>query len=468
MQKDIRRTWDAEILPSLVEFVAIPALSPMFDAGWAASGQLDRAAEHLRDWLSAREIPGAAVEIIRLPGLTPLVLMDVPASAGVPAEAGTVLLYGHLDKQPPFGEWSDGLGPWTPVLRDNRLYGRGAVDDGYSGYAATAAIEAVLAAGGRHARCVVLLEATEESGSPDLPVYLEHLRSRLGEVSLVICLDSGGFDYDRLWLTSSLRGLVSAEVTARVLPAGLHSGMASGAVPSSFRVLRALLDRLEDSATGRVLLPEMSVDIPANRIAEARSSVQAAPGMVFDSFDLPDGVRLVDSDEVELLLNATWRATLSVIGAAGFPAPSDAGNVLRPYSTLKLSFRLPPTADSRAALAALRTALTADVPYGARIEIGGVESAGGWNAPAMAPWLSSTLDSLSKEVFGNPWRTAGVGGSIPFMGLLAETYPDAQFVVTGAAGKDSNAHVPDEWLNIDQAVRVTQSVAMILDAHARQ
>jgi acetylornithine deacetylase/succinyl-diaminopimelate desuccinylase-like protein len=406
------------------------------------------------------------VEIVRLPGLTPVVLMDVPASEGVPADAGTVVLYGHLDKQPPFGEWSAGLGPWTPVVKDNRLFGRGAVDDGYSGYAATSAIEAVRAAGGAHARCVLVLETSEESGSPDLPAYLEHLRARLGEVSLVVCLDSGGWDYDRLWLSTSLRGLVSVDATVRVLPSGLHSGMASGVVPSSFRVFRTLLDRLEDSATGRVLLPEMHVEIPADRIAEAKGAVEAAPGVATGAYRLVDGMHLVSADEVELLLNNAWRPTLSVIGAAGFPDPADAGNVLRPYTTFKLSFRLPPTADAQASMDALDKALTTDVPYGAQVELRHPEASPGWNAPPLAPWLRSTLDTLSREVFGNPWGTVGIGGSIPFMAMLAETYPLAQFVVTGAGGRDSNAHVPDEWLNLDQAARVSQSVALILDAHA--
>jgi acetylornithine deacetylase/succinyl-diaminopimelate desuccinylase-like protein len=472
MQSTIRRTWRADVLPSLLDYVTIPALSPAFDAAWATTGHLDAAAEHLRAWLAGRAVPGAVVEIVRLPGLTPVVLMDVPASTGAgrdePVDAGTVLLYGHLDKQPPFGEWSAGLGPWTPVLKDHKLFGRGAADDGYSGYAAASAIEGLLAGGGRHARCVLLLETSEESGSSDLAAYLEHLRGRLGEVSLVVCLDSGGGDYERLWLATSLRGLVSAELTVRVLHAGQHSGMASGVVPSSFRIMRALLDRLEDSASGRVLLPEMNVEIPADRVEEVRRAVLASPGTVASAFPLLPGLRLVSDDEVELVLNNAWRPALSVTGADGFPAPADAGNVLRPYSTLKLSFRLPPTADSRAAFEALTKVVTTEVPYGAEVELARPEMADGWNAPPFAPWLRSALDELSESVFGNPWRTVGIGGSIPFMGLLAETYPQAQFVVTGALGTDSNAHVPDEWLDLDQAMRVSQAVAMILDAHASQ
>ncbi|GLZ37489.1 M20/M25/M40 family metallo-hydrolase [Actinokineospora sp. NBRC 105648] len=462
-QQTVRRLWEAEILPSLSDFIAIPALSPHFDADWAANGQLDAAVEHLRGWLSARDIPDARVDVVRLPGRTPVLLLDVPATG---ADKGTVLLYGHLDKQPPVGGWADGLGPWSPVLRDGKLYGRGSADDGYAGYAAAAAIEAVRAGGGAHSRCVVLLETGEESGSPDLPFYLDHLREQLGEVSLVICLDSGGNDYERLWLTTSLRGLVSMDITVRVLRSGQHSGLASGVVPSSFRVLRRLLDRIEDAETGEIVVKELHVDIPDDRIAEAATSVAAAPGTFRGAFPLAGDTRPVDQDELELVLNNSWRPTLSVIGASGFPEPVDAGNVLRPFTTLTLSFRLPPTADSAAAFAAVRDALTADVPYGATVELDRVENADGWNAPALAPWLRTALDEVSEIVFDNPWGTVGLGGSIPFMGLLAERYPDAQFVITGALGSDSNAHVPNEWLHVKQAERVTEAVAHLLDAHA--
>ncbi|MQA10000.1 MAG: M20/M25/M40 family metallo-hydrolase [Pseudonocardiaceae bacterium] len=462
VRDSIRESWAASVLPSLSELVEIPAVSQNFEPGWAERGQLHAAVHHVRRWLETRAISGARVDVVELDGRSPLLLLDVPGDA----DAGTALLYGHLDKQPPVGGWSEGLGPWTPVVRDGRLYGRGAADDGYSGYAATTAIEAVRAAGGSHSRCVVMLETGEESGSPDLPAYLEHLRPTLGEVSLVVCLDSGGNDYQRLWLTTSLRGLVSVDLTVRVLESGQHSGLASGVVPSSFRVIRQLLDRVEDSRTGEILLPEMTVRVPEDRLAEVRASVAAAPGAVRSAFPMVRGARPVSDDEVELALNNSWRPTLSVIGASGFPEPLDAGNVLRPFSTLTLSFRVPPTADSAAALAAVEKALTVDVPYDARVSLSRTESADGWNAPTMAPWLSSALDTVSESVFGASWRTVGLGGSIPFMGLLARQYPEAQFVITGALGPDSNAHVPDEWLHLEHAQRVTEAVAHVLHAHA--
>lgn len=465
VRETVRGLWANDVLPSLSGLVEIPALSPGFDSDWQRSGHLDAAIDHVRGWLAAREIPGASIDVVRLEGRSPVLLLDVPATPGA-EDRGTVLMYGHLDKQPPVGGWSEGLGPWTPVLRDGRLYGRGSADDGYAGYAATTALEAVRAGGGAHARAVVLLETGEESGSPDLPAYLEHLSQRLGRVTFVVCLDSGGNDYERLWLTTSLRGLASVDVTVRVLDSGQHSGLASGIVPSSFRVLRSLLDRVEDARTGEILLPEMHVPVPEDRLAEVRD-VGAHLPRGDTLFPMADGMRPVSEDGVELVLNNWWRPTLSVIGASGFPEPLDAGNVLRPSTTLTLSFRLPPTADSSAALAALEKVLTTDVPYGAHVSLDRTEAADGWNAPSLAPWLRSTLDAVSDSVFGAPWRASGLGGSIPFMGLLARQYPDAQFVITGALGADSNAHVPDEWLHLDHAQRVTEAVAHILQAHAQ-
>ncbi|AXB46369.1 M20/M25/M40 family metallo-hydrolase [Amycolatopsis albispora] len=463
LRETIQDTWRTSALASLSEFVTIPALSPAFDALWASNGHLHAAVEHVRAWLAARELPGAELEAVKLPGRTPLLLLEIPASAGV-ATGETVVLYGHLDKQPAAGEWSPGLDPWTPVLKDGRLYGRGAGDDGYAGYAAATALEALHRAGGRHARTVVLLETGEESGSPDLAAYLDHLRDRIGPVGLVVCLDVAGGDYERLWLATSLRGIAFLDLTVRVLDAGVHSGHSSGLVPSSFRVIRQLLDRIEDSRTGEVLLPELSVEIPEDRLAEVRQAV--AEGGLRPELPLTEGVRLAGDDPVELVLNNTWRATLSVTGASGLPSLEDAGNVLRPFTGLKLSFRLPPTADSAVALRAVVDALTTDVPYQAKVEIGRAAAASGWNAPKLAPWLAATLDQVSAEVFGQPWRALGLGGTIPFLGLFAETYPDAQFVVTGPRGPGNNAHVPDEWLHLAQTERVTEAVARILHAHA--
>ncbi|WP_031470213.1 M20/M25/M40 family metallo-hydrolase [Sciscionella sediminilitoris] len=467
LSKTVSELWDTAVMDGLTELVRIPAVSSSFDAQWEESGHLGRAVEHMRAWIEARGLREAQVEVVTLPGRGPLLLVDVPASSSAAAEAGTVLLYGHLDKQPPFDGWSEGLSAWEPVRKGDQLFGRGAVDDGYSGFAATAAIEAIQRNGGEHGRCVLLLETGEESGSPDLPAYLEHLSERLGTVSFVICLDAGGADYRRLWLVTSLRGLLQVHVTAKVLDAAQHSGVASGAVASSMRVLRVLLDRLENSATGECLVDAMNVEVPADRLAEVRDMVADIPGYAKAGVALAPGVSPVTEDDLELALNTTWRPTLSVIGAEGMPAPEDAGNVLRASTTLCLSFRLPPTADSAAALADVRKLLTTDVPYGAHVELSGVEAADGWNAPTLTGWLSTGLDEVSTDIFDDQWRALGMGGSIPFMGLLAERYPAAQFLVTGALGPDSNMHVADESLNVPFATKVTKAIAVLLDAHAR-
>ena len=466
VRADVERRWNDEVLPSLAGLVEIPALSPAFDREWAEHGQLGAAVEHVRAWIGARGVPGARLEVVELAGRSPLLLVDVPATAGA-GDQGTVLLYGHLDKQPPVGGWADGLGPWTPVFRDGKLFGRGVVDDGYSAYAATTALEAVRAAGGEHARAVLLLETGEESGSPDLPAYMEDLAGRLGDVTFVVCLDGGGGDYQRMWLMSSLRGLVKLTVTVRVLKTAQHSGLASGIVPSSFRILRQLLDRVEDAATGEILIPEMNAPIPADRRAQAQALAALDPGGPRRLYPLAEGMRPAAEDDVELILNNTWRPTLSVTGAAGLPEPADAGNVLRTHTSLTLSLRTPPRADAKAAGAALVQALTTDAPYNASVEITDFVAENGWNAPAFAPWLSEAMDSVSDRVFGKEYGTLGIGGSIPFMEMLARRYPQAQIVVTGALGADSNAHVPNEWLNIGFAQQITQAVAHLLDAHAR-
>ncbi|NJP93973.1 M20/M25/M40 family metallo-hydrolase [Nonomuraea sp. FMUSA5-5] len=466
LRESISETWATDVLPSLSGLIEIPAVSPAYDAAWEEHGQLRAAVEHVRSWVAARGLPGARCEVLRLDGRAPLLLVDVPATPGAEA-TGTVLLYGHLDKQPPLGDWSEGLGPWQAVLRGDRLYGRGAADDGYSGYAATTALEAVREAGGEHARAVLLLETGEESGSPDLPAYLERIAGRLGEVSLVVCLDGGGGDYERLWLTTSLRGAVQATVTVRVLETGVHSGLGSGIVPSSFRIMRQLLDRVEDPETGEVKVPEMVAPIPDERRAEVAELVALHPEVAVPPLPLLPGMRRASDDAVELVLNNTWRPTLSVTGAGGLPDPSVAGAVLRAWTSLRLSFRLPPSVDAEVARAALEKILTTDVPYGAQVEVGDFMILNGWHAPAPAPWLTAALREVGDRVFGKPCQSLGIGGGIPFMEMLGRRYPRAQFVVTGALGADSNAHVPDEWLHVPFAVQVTEAVAHLLDAHAR-
>jgi acetylornithine deacetylase/succinyl-diaminopimelate desuccinylase-like protein len=457
----VQRAWDGDIVPALTEYIRIPAKSPMFDAQWAEHGHIDRAVTLITEWARARKIEGLTLEVVRLPGRTPVILMETPGAGG-----DTVLLYGHCDKQPEMVGWAADGGPWTPVRRGNRLFGRGAGDDGYAAFAALTAIEALQAQGVRHSRCVVLIEASEESGSPDLPAYVEKLAERI-RPGLVVCLDSGCGDYDHLWATTSLRGVVSGTLKVEVLGEGVHSGAASGIVPSSFRLLRQVLERLEDSRTGEILVRECHVEIPPHRMEEVKAVAATLGDDIWRRFPFVSGMTPVTTNNVEALLNNTWRPALAVTGVDGIPALADGGNVLRPQTSLKLSLRLPPTCDAAVAVRRVKEVLEANPPYGARVTFATNERPGsGWNAPAMADWLRASVERASSAYFGKPPMFDGLGGSIPFMDMLGKRFPQAQFLVTGVMGPGSNAHGPSEFIDLPTGVKVTACVASVLADHA--
>ncbi len=455
--------WD-EALPTLMDYIAIPARSPMFAPAWEANGHLARAATLLTDWARAQAIDGLHVELIAPPGLTPVLLAEVPATDAELA-GHTVVLYGHMDKQPEMLPWSPGLGPWQPVLDGDRRHGRGGADDGYSVFAALIAIAAVRAGGGRHGRCVILIEASEESSSVHLEQHLEQLLPRIGTADVVITLDSFCESYDRLWTTTSTRGVCGGVLAIEVCADDPHSGRASGVLPSAYRISRVLLDRVEDSATGRVLLATANVEIPAHRVDEARVAATAFPRLS-GSFRPVPGIVSMGADAHHELLNETWRPALEVIGVDGLPPVADAGNVFRSRLALKLSLRLPPTADTWAVGDELRSVLEADPPFGAQVRLLDGARGPGWASPAFAPWLAEACDRASKQHWGLPVASCGVGGTIPFMGMLGERMPDAQFLLVGVLGPGSNAHGPDEFLHLPTVRRVTATVADVLQAHA--
>ena len=462
LQQFVTRRWDEEIVPSLVEYIRIPNKSPAFDPEWASRGHMEAAVTLFTTWARARlgELPGARLEVVRLPNRTPVILIDIPG-----AGADTVLLYGHLDKQPEMVGWSDGFGPWSPRREGDKLYGRGGADDGYAMFAALAALTALAEQKVPHARAIVLIEACEESGSPDLPFYVDHLAARLGSPSLVVCLDSGCGNYDQLWLTTSLRGLIAATLTVEVLAEGVHSGDASGVVPSTFRILRQLLSRLEEAETGAIKPETLYAQIPIERIAQAKAAAAALGTALFKKFPFVPGAGPMATDLTELVLNRTWRPQLAVIGIEGLPTPINAGNVLLPHTTAKLSLRLPPTLDADRAGEIVRELLLRDPPYGARIGFELERGGTGWNAPALAPWLERSLARASQAVFGAPPAYMGEGGSIPFMAMLGEKFPRAQFVVTGVLGPHSNAHGPNEFLHIPTGKRLSAVIAQVLADH---
>ncbi len=456
----VNAIWDQSIVPTLMEYISIPNKSPLFDADWKKHGHMDKAVSLIVNWCRANAIPNMTCEVVELEGRTPVIFIDIPGSSD-----DTVLLYGHLDKQPEMVGWDADLDPWKPVLRGDKLFGRGGADDGYSTFASLAAIKSLRAQNLPHARCVILIEACEESGSYDLPFYIEALENRMGKPQLVICLDSGCGNYEQLWVTNSLRGMTTGNLHIEMLKQGIHSGTGSGIVPSCFLVLRQLLSRIENESKGEILLRDLFVDIPAERIRQAAFTAKVLGQHLYDDYPFVDGAESVTTDLTELLLNRTWRPALSVIGANGLPLLPDAGSVTLPALSFALSMRLPPTCDPHKAANTLKNTLEKNPPFHAKVryEIGKLSA--GWNAPEEAPWLKQASLDASKNYFGKEAVYMGEGGTIPFMGMLGKKFPEAQFLITGVLGPNSNAHGPNEFLHIPTGKNLTCCVA---DVIARQ
>ena len=457
LKKHIHDLWDSEIVPTLVDYIKIPNKSPSFDPDWEKHGHMDKVLNLAANWTEKNKPVGSEMIIKKSPGRTPLLLLDIPGT-----KEGNILMYGHLDKQPEMEGWNDDLGPWKPVIKDEKLYGRGGADDGYALFASIASINALKEQKIDHPRILVLIEFSEESGSPDLPHYMDLCSDIIGSPDLVICLDSGAGDYKRFWTTTSLRGLIGLKMKVSVLKEGVHSGGASGHVPSSFRIARSLLSRLEDEKTGEILLEELNTEIPNYRIEETKNLVSILGNEVVEEFPWKNGMKPSTDDNVEGVLRSTWRLALSIVGSDGMPSTANAGNVLRPYTTLQLSMRIPPMVDPKKAVDAIEKILKSDIPYGASIELEFEEAAEGWNAPESKTWLLNAIEKASKKYFNQMPCTIGEGGTIPFMAMLGKQFPEAQFVITGVLGPQSNAHGPNEFLHILFAKNLTCCISSII------
>ncbi len=455
--------WQDEIIPSLCDYIKIPNKSPHFDSEWQANGHMEKAVVHIAEWCKKHAPQGMTLDIMRLENRTPLIFMEVPGQIDE-----TVLLYGHLDKQPEMSGWHEDLHPWKPVLKDGLLYGRGGADDGYSAYASLTAIRALEEQGIPYPRCVLIIEACEESGSYDLPYYIDLLKERIGKPSLVICLDSGAGNYEQLWMTTSLRGNVVGELSVELIEEGVHSGNASGIVADSFRVARQLISRIEDEETGEIKLSQLYCDIPDERVTQANHCAEALGNQVYTEYPWHSGVSPVRDEKHELILNRTWRPALTITGADGFPPIANAGNVMRPKTALKLSMRLPPLVNPQEAASIIQDTLTANPPYHAKVRFNVDDGSKGWNAPVLSPWLAEAADEASRTYYGNPAAYMGEGGTIPFMGMLGEQFPDAQFMITGVLGPHSNAHGPNEFLHLGMVKKLTSCVSYVLYSFSQQ
>ena len=462
LDRYVAEVWDSSIVPTLEEYIRIPNKSPQFEPKWAELGYMQDAVEHLQRWVSQYPVRGLTHRIVTLPERTPVLLCEVAGSA-----PGNVLLYGHYDKQPEFEGWVDGLAPWKPVIRDGRLYGRGGADDGYAVFGSLTAIAALQDQGVSHPRCLVLIEGCEESGSYDLPFYMDALADEIGTPDLVVCLDAECGNYEQLWLTASLRGMLPGTLNVQVLTEGVHSGAAGGIVPSSFRLLRQLIERVENAVTGE-LADALVVSIPDWARQQAEDVAATLGSLAIERFPWAGGTNPGDVSTTDLILANTWRSSLAVVGLGGAPALADAGNTLRPSTAAKLVFRLPPTLDAEAAGERVKALFEADPPHGAQVSFELEHPQTGWRAPDQAPWLTRALDRASRDHFGAPLRSMGCGGTIPFMKMLGDRYPNVQFAVTGVLGPQSNAHGPNEFLDIATGRNVTACMAHVLAELARQ
>ena len=453
----INATWQDSILPTLTEYIRIPNKSPAFDPEWEQRGHMQAAVELLDRWCANAPLRHHDRRIATLPGRTPLLFIDIPSTGG----DGTALLYGHYDKQPEFTGWAPDLSPWEPALRDGKLYGRGGADDGYALFASLTAIAALEQAGIPHGRCVVIIEGCEESGSFDLPHYIEALQDEIGQPDLVVCLDAECGNYDQLWVTTSLRGMLPGILSVEVLTEGQHSGAAGGIVPSSFRLLRGLLERVENAATGELHVA-LHTPIPPESLAELEAAAAVLGDGIVSRFPWVANATAVSEPPEQLLVRNTWHPSLATVGLSGAPDIVDAGNTLRPGTSAKLVFRLPPTLDADKAAQRVKALLEADPPAGASVAFELETPQTGWRAPPTAPWLKSALDQASHRHFGSPAMSMGMGGTIPFMKMLGDAYPGVQFMVTGVLGPKSNAHGPNEFLHIATARKLTACVADVL------
>ncbi|ESS65477.1 putative peptidase M20/M25/M40 [Trypanosoma cruzi] len=458
VSQTISAEWDETVLPALSAYIEVPNQSPHFDAEWATNGLMGKAMDVIVEWVKNQPIKGLKYEVLEEKGRTPFLIVEVD---GTEPTANTLLLYGHMDKQPPLPPWDEGLHPQKAVYRDGKLYGRGAADDGYAIFSTLTALAAVQKHGLPHGHVVVIIEAGEESGSEDLPYYIDRLSDRIGNVDLLICLDSGAMTYDKLWLTTALRGVACGILTVETMSESMHSGISGGVVPDPFRIARILLNRVEDQTTGEVKVPEAHCAIPEAVVKNMEIMNEVN---FMEHFALLPGVSPASDDNVELALRNSWKPALTVTGA-DLPDPATAGNVIRAKSTLRISLRLPPSANADDAANSLKKMLEADPPYGAKVHFEPDSVGYGFSTPELEPWLAKALNEGSMTVFGKPFASQGLGGSIPFIAMLLKRFPKAQFVVTGTLGPKSNAHGPNEFLHVPFTKGLTTCVARVMADH---
>ena len=447
-------------LPWTKKFVAVPNTSKAFDPEWETNGRLETACQLCIEYAQAIQIEGIELEMHKDPGVSPLLLGRVAPSKQVGSIR--IVTYGHLDKQPYHSEeWEEGLHPTTPVEKNGYLYGRGAVDDGYNFFTVLAVLKAFQELRIPHDEFLLFYECNEESGCTDIAHYLNKLKEQIGAPDVMFCLDEGSVSNQMFSLSTSLRGALNFSLKVSVLEKSMHSGVASGIVPSSFRIARELLERIESGKTGE-MVPELQVPVPEQKLKEASANAKLNGSGIHTSLCMCKGVQPVTLNLEELYLNNVWKAQMEVIGQGGIPSLAQAGNVLRDHTELLVSLRTPPTLSCTAAFDTIKNILTSQVPYNAKVEVEMESFGDGWFSGHLSAALISTVDKHSMEVFGNPALLYGSGCTIPFIHLIQQQLPKTLLLVTGADLPDSGIHGPNERLDIEFLVRFAKTFACIL------
>lgn len=470
MNDDIIKTivyqlFEEQTLPGIMDYIRIPNVSPNYDPQWDTNGNQEKAVSFLANWVLSQNLKGLSLSIYKEKKRTPFIYIEVNPSRV--SDKRTVLMYGHFDKQPAYTGWSDGLGPTTPVIKDGKLYGRGSTDDGYALFGIITAIKTCQRINLPLPRIVIIVEGAEESYIEDLNFYLSALKTKIGTPDFIVCLDSGSEDYKRLWLTTSLRGNCAIDLTVKTLKVGMHSGGGTGFVADSYFILRRLLDRIENSDTGEIIIPESKVPLPKNRENEIRRLVTIVKDDYIKNYPFFENTQPIHKELFDLVVNNTWQSTLAITGADGFPEASTAGNVLRPFSSVRLSFRFPPGVDTQKVGESIVEILSKDPPYNAIVEAKLLSFGNGWNLDEKnySNQLKIVLNNASKRYFNNETEAFGEGGSIPFVQTFNQAYPNADLAVMGVAGPGSSIHGPDENLDLEFCRKFICCIAHMLSEY---
>ena len=467
MEQWLKKKIKSTLIPSISEFIKIPNQSRSFDSEWATNGLQEKACKFAMDFAEKQEIQNLTMTLIEEKDKTPAILAIIDPfknnETDITDISKTILMYGHIDKQPPLhGKWSKGLGPHTPVIKNNKLYGRGGSDDGYAWFTCILLAKTLQQNGIPHNRLVLFFETDEESGSRDLMHHLNKYKNQIGEPSLIICLDSGTTDYDHMCLTTTLRGLICFKLRVDVLTHGVHSGSASGIIPSSFRILRNVLDQFENSNTGE-LPPQFSVDIPQDKYGQAKLLTDLNQGNIDFKFPILEGVESMGYSGFQNYINRIWKPQLSITGIDGLPSISKAGNVLLPFTEVTCSLRLPPSKPAQQTKLDIQKFFDqVKIPHNAKLSCNILKTGSGFECPSYSPSFLEIINKSGLETFGNPVHFYGVGGSIPFLNDIKNVFPKSQFIITGVLGPNSNAHGPDEMLHLDYLEKLVLALAKIL------